>query len=184
MSDLCINYILPVFSAPPGVPGTPNVIFIDLRQQFTITWDEPQLNTNETIDVYYVNISGPNDLCGTGNTLQNVTECTYTCSIQTLPQEGETLSQWQQPTVVGTREDLRVHLCACKVCRRKTVYTIALAHSSFMCFKERGRGAISLISIFSIICILAVRKQSHQHLKLMLQCNILLQPQQSSHFYD
>ena len=89
MSDLCINYILPVFSAPPGAPGTPNVIFIDLRQQFTITWDEPQLNTNETIDVYYVNISGPNDLCGTGNTLQNVTERNYTCSIQTPPQEGD-----------------------------------------------------------------------------------------------
>ena len=174
-----------MFSAPPGAPGTPNVIFIDPRQQFTITWDEPQLNTNETIDVYYVNISGPNDLCGTGNTLQNVTERTYTCSIQTPPQEGETYTfTVAAANVVGTREDLRVHLCACKVCRRKTVYTIALAHSSFMCFKERGRGAISLISIFSIICILAVRKQSDQHLKLMLQCNILLQPQQSSHFYD
>ena len=43
-----------------------------------------------TVDMYFVNISGPNDLCGTGNTLPNVTECTYTCSIQTTPQEGET----------------------------------------------------------------------------------------------
>ena len=78
-----------MFPAPPGAPGTPNVIFIDPRQRFTITWDEPQLNTNETIDVYYVNISGPNDLCGTGNTLQRVTERSYTCTIQIPPQEGD-----------------------------------------------------------------------------------------------
>ena len=42
-----------------------------------------------TVDTYFVNISGPNDLCGTGNTLPNVTERNYTCSIQTTPQEGD-----------------------------------------------------------------------------------------------
>ena len=47
---------------------------------------------NETIDAYFVNISGPNDLCGIDsvNTLQRVTEHSYTCTIQTPPQEGET----------------------------------------------------------------------------------------------
>ena len=47
---------------------------------------------NETIDAYFVNISGPEDLCGNDsvNTLQRVTERTYTCSIQTTPQEGDT----------------------------------------------------------------------------------------------
>ena len=80
-----------MFSAPPGAPGTLNVTFIVLRQQFTITWDEPQLNMNETIDVYYVNISGPNDLCGNNsvNIPPRVTERSYTCSIQTPPQEGD-----------------------------------------------------------------------------------------------
>ena len=59
------------------------------RQEFNITWTEPPLNANETIDAYFVNISGPNDLCGTSNTLPNVTERSYTCTIETAPQEGE-----------------------------------------------------------------------------------------------
>ena len=87
---LCqICALLPVFSAPPVVPGTPNVTFVALRQQFTITWDEPQLNA---IDAYYVNISGPNNLCGNDsvNIPLRVTERSYTCTIQTTPQEGET----------------------------------------------------------------------------------------------
>ena len=85
---LCqICALLPVFSAPPVVPGTPNVTFVALRQQFTITWDEPQLNA---IDAYYVNISGPNDLCGNDsvNIPLRVTERSYTCTIQTTPQQG------------------------------------------------------------------------------------------------
>ena len=47
---------------------------------------------NETIDAYFVNASGPEDLCGIDsvNTPQMVTESTYTCTIQTTPQEGET----------------------------------------------------------------------------------------------
>jgi len=81
-----------VFPAPLIVPSTPTVSFPIPREQFTISWDEPQLNTNETIDVYFVNISGPNDLCGndSNNTLQRVTEHSYTCTIQTVPQEGDT----------------------------------------------------------------------------------------------
>jgi len=58
--------------------------------ELNFTWDEPPLNVNETIDAYFVNISGPEDLCGTGNTLPNVTERSYTCTIQPTPQEGDT----------------------------------------------------------------------------------------------
>ena len=57
--------------------------------QLNFTWEEPPLNMNETVDAYFVNISGPNDLCGTGNTLPNVTELSYTCSLQLTPQEGD-----------------------------------------------------------------------------------------------
>ena len=70
----------------------PSVTFPIPREQFTITWNEPPLRMNETIDAYFVNISGPNDLCGNGNTLQMVTERNYTCSIQTTPQEGDRYS--------------------------------------------------------------------------------------------
>ena len=38
-----------------------------------------------TIDAYFVNVSGPNKLCGNVNTLQNVTEHSYTCSGWTMP---------------------------------------------------------------------------------------------------
>ena len=58
--------------------------------EFNVTWAEPPLNANETVDAYFVNISGPNDLCGTSNTLPNVSERSYTCTIQTVPQEGDT----------------------------------------------------------------------------------------------
>ena len=78
-----------MFPAPPAAPGTPSVNFSSPRVEFTITWAEPPLNMNETIDAYFVNISGPNDLCGTGNTLPNVTEPRYTCTIQPTPREGE-----------------------------------------------------------------------------------------------
>ena len=78
-----------MFPAPLVVPGTPSVSFPIPRKQFTITWDEPTLYMNETVDAYFVNISGPEDLCGNGNTLQMVTECNYTCTIETAPQEGE-----------------------------------------------------------------------------------------------
>ena len=79
-----------MFPAPLIVPGTPSVSFPIPREQFTITWDEPTLYMNETIDGYFVNISGPNDLCGndSSNTPQMVTERIYTCTIQTTPQQG------------------------------------------------------------------------------------------------
>ena len=79
-----------MFPAPLLVPGTPTVSFPIPREQFTISWDEPTLYMNETIDGYFVNISGPNDLCGndSNNTPQMVTERSYTCTIQTTPQQG------------------------------------------------------------------------------------------------
>lgn len=95
MSGLCTVYVwfmyLPLFPGLPGAPGNPNLTFPIPREQFTITWDEPTLNMNETIDAYFVNISGREDLCGNDsvNTLQNVTERSYTCYIQTTPQEGD-----------------------------------------------------------------------------------------------
>ena len=78
-----------MFLAPPAAPGTPSVFVSTPRMVFNITWTEPSLNVNETIDAYFVNISGPNDLCGTGNTLQRVTERSYTCTIQRTPQDGD-----------------------------------------------------------------------------------------------
>ena len=84
-------FLSSTFSAPPSAaPGTPSVSFSIPGQQFTITWDEPPLNMGELVDAYFVNISGPNDLCGNGNTLLRVTERSYTCSMQTTPQVGDT----------------------------------------------------------------------------------------------
>ena len=77
------------YTAPPAPPGTPSVLFPTQEMVFTLTWTDPPLNMDETIDAYFVNISGPNDLCGTGNTLQNVTERNYNCSIQATPREGD-----------------------------------------------------------------------------------------------
>ena len=75
------------FPAPLASPRNP---FVSLSMgELNFTWDEPALNANETIDAYFVNISGPNDLCGTGSTLPNVTEPSYTCTIQTTPQDGD-----------------------------------------------------------------------------------------------
>ena len=85
-----VTHALHMFPAPPAAPGTPFVNFSSPRMEFTITWAESPLNVNETIDAYFVNISGPNNLCGTGNTLPNVTERSYTCTIETTPREGET----------------------------------------------------------------------------------------------
>ena len=44
----------------------------------------------ELVDAYFVNISGPNDLCENGNRLQRVTERSYTCTMQTTPEVGDT----------------------------------------------------------------------------------------------
>ena len=61
---------------------TLTVAFPISGQQFTITWDEPPLNLGETINAYFVNISGPDDLCGNVNTLQRFDSRThsYSCS--------------------------------------------------------------------------------------------------------
>ena len=81
-----------MFPAPAAAPQTDHVMFSTPRQQFTITWLEPPLDVNETIDAYFVNISGPNDLCGNGDMVQRVTERNYTCTIQTTRQEGDIYS--------------------------------------------------------------------------------------------
>ena len=76
-------YSLPtMFPAPPAAPRTPTVIFPIPRQQFTITWKEPPLSMGGTVDAYFVNISGPDDLCGNVDTLQRFGGSThsYTCS--------------------------------------------------------------------------------------------------------
>ena len=56
------------------------VLFPIPGQQFTITWDQPSLNMNGPVDVYFVNISGPDDLCGNVDTNQRVNNSSYTCS--------------------------------------------------------------------------------------------------------
>ena len=78
-------------SAPPAAPVTPSVLYLNPREEFIIAW--PPLSMGEAVDAYFVNISGPNgNLCGNSsvNTLRRVTEPNYTCSIQTMPQGGDT----------------------------------------------------------------------------------------------
>ena len=83
------NFVSTTFPALPAAPETQPVNFSVPREQFTITWNEPTLYMNDTVDAYFVNISGPNDLCGNGNMVQMVTERSFTCFIQTIPQEGD-----------------------------------------------------------------------------------------------
>ena len=66
---------------------TPIVTFPIPGQQFTITWDEPPLSRGGIVDAYFVNISGPDALCGNGNTLQRLgsRSRSYTCSGWTVP---------------------------------------------------------------------------------------------------
>ena len=77
---------------PPAAPGTPTVSFFLPGQHFTITWEEPPLFGGETFDAYFVNISGPDNLCGSVNTLQKFRNSThnYTCSGWTMPPAGQT----------------------------------------------------------------------------------------------
>ena len=77
-------FLLTMFPGPPATLRALSVSFLMPGQQFTITWDEPPMNMGGTIDAYFVNITGPNDLCGNVNTLQRVTERSYTCSGWTM----------------------------------------------------------------------------------------------------
>ena len=63
----------------------------DSREEFIVKWDEPPLSMGETVDTYFVNISGPSALCGSADTLQKVNARNYTCLIKTEPQEDETV---------------------------------------------------------------------------------------------
>ena len=77
---------------PPTAPGTPSVSITIPGQQFIITWNEPLLKVAERVDTYFVNISGPDDLCGNVNILQRfgVSTRNYTCSGWTMPPAGQT----------------------------------------------------------------------------------------------
>ena len=79
---LVTPYLLYISVPPAAAPKTPSVTFLIPGQQFTITRNEPPLNMNETVDAYFVNISGPNDLCGSVNTLHRFSNSThsYACS--------------------------------------------------------------------------------------------------------
>ena len=84
--------LLILLPAPPASPGTPTVSFQLAKQHFTITWDEPPLYMGETVDAYFVNVSGPDNLCGSVNTPQRLRNSThnYTCSGWTMPPAGQT----------------------------------------------------------------------------------------------
>ena len=73
-----------LFPAPPAAPGNQSVTFTFPGQQFTITWNEPPLDTG-AVDAYFVNISGPDYLCGNVSTLQRVITHSYTCSGWMMP---------------------------------------------------------------------------------------------------
>ena len=79
------------FLAPPSAPGSLSVTFPIPEQQFTITWNESPLNMHKMIDTYFVNISGPDNLCGSVNILQRFGNSTrnYTCSGWTMPPAGQ-----------------------------------------------------------------------------------------------
>ena len=78
-----VSYFLPTTSsATPAAPRTPSVTFPIPGRQFNITWNQFPLSFGETIDIYFVNISGPDNLCGNVNTLQRFGNSThsYACS--------------------------------------------------------------------------------------------------------
>ena len=96
---LFLIHLLCSHAAPPAAPRTPSVTFLIPRQQFTITWNEPPLSMGGTVDMYFVNISGPSALCAGidrysdgVNAPQVLSSRSYTCSIQTPPQGGDTFT--------------------------------------------------------------------------------------------
>ena len=72
-------------------------------QQFIITWNEPLIKVAERVDTYFVNISGPDDLCGNVNILQRfgVSTRNYTCSEWTMPPAGQTYTFTVQAASCG-----------------------------------------------------------------------------------
>ena len=88
--------------APPRAPATPSIVFSPPEHQFTITWNEPPLNIGETFDAYFLNISGPDDLCGSVHALLRFGNSThsYACTGWTLP-EGQTYTFTMQAANCG-----------------------------------------------------------------------------------
>jgi len=64
-----------MLKAPPPAPGTTSITFPSPRQ-LNFTWNVQ----NPDVDAYLVNISGPDDQCGSRDILHRSTENTYTCS--------------------------------------------------------------------------------------------------------
>ena len=73
-----------LFPAPSTAPRNPSVTFTFPGQQFTITWNEPQPEIG-AVNAYFVNVSGPDDLCGNVSTFQRVITRSYTCSGWMMP---------------------------------------------------------------------------------------------------
>ena len=97
------------------------------RQDFIVKWDGPPLSMGETVDTYFVNISGPTALCGSADTLQKVNARNYTSLIEKEPQEDETviirvqaancggnlIGPESEPVSVSFQGMLNCELCTC-----------------------------------------------------------------------
>ena len=68
-----------------------------------IAWNEHPLKVGEGVDTYFLNISGPDNLCGNVNTLQRfgVSTLNYTCSGWTMPPTGQTYTFTVQAASCG-----------------------------------------------------------------------------------
>ena len=125
------------YPAPPVAPVTPTVAFPIPGQQFTITWNVPPLSLNETVDAYFVNISGPDDLCGNVNTLQRFGSTTHTHACSGWTPAGQTYTftvaaancggdlrgPESNPAIVYLQSMLRKHF----------VYVIIVVYLNFCC---------------------------------------------------
>ena len=78
-SQHTVSCILTMSPDLPTAPGTPSVSFSISGEQFNISWDEPPRGM---IDTYFVNVSGPDDQCGSVNVLHRFGNSTrnYACS--------------------------------------------------------------------------------------------------------
>ena len=73
---LILSVLIHCAPAPPPAPGTPSVTFPG-REQLRFRWN---VQNPDDVDAYLVNISGPDDQCGSRDILHRSTENSYTCS--------------------------------------------------------------------------------------------------------
>ena len=83
--NLLLTHLAP---APPGPPGVPFVTFPIAGERFQYTWDAPVSD----FDFYLINISGPDNQCGSRDILHRSTENSYTCSGWSPTGQNYTLS--------------------------------------------------------------------------------------------